>query len=391
MSYKHITLHEFNAILLQSNIAIELNELTKQTKFKGLKYIQEEDALARLESLCIGEGFNPQQVVKYTRCIANMNASHPIRDWIERVQWDGTDRWPEFYDTIQSNTNNYQVYMYRWAMSAIAALYEDNFSADGVLTLVGKQGIGKSRWATLLMHDHSWLKLGCILNPNSKDSVMECTSSWISELGEVDATFRKSDIAQLKAFITNNMDLVRLPYDRTASRFPRRTVFYATVNDPNFLSDDENRRFWTVDCKRFNIPTFDITQFWAQVYAEYCAYKQSGNDNAQPWRLTNLERYQLQIDQNGFKVIDPIHQLLEQYISKPNVNDQYENLSCTQILQKLPGIKLSKAETNSAGRWLRENGYSIGHKSLWKVIVTEPDMFSLANVVIPDTNSANMH
>ena len=40
-----------------------------------------------------------------------------------------------------------------------------------------------------------------------KDSVMQCVRNWIVELGELDATFRKSDIASLKSFITSCVTL----------------------------------------------------------------------------------------------------------------------------------------------------------------------------------------
>ena len=47
----------------------------------------------------------------------------------------------------------------------------------------------------------AYIKDGITLNPSDKDSVMQCVRNWIVELGELDATFRKSDIASLKSFI----------------------------------------------------------------------------------------------------------------------------------------------------------------------------------------------
>jgi putative DNA primase/helicase len=40
---------------------------------------------------------------------------------------------------------------------------------------------------------------GMMLRPDDRDSVKQVVSHWLVELGELDATFRKSDIAQLKA------------------------------------------------------------------------------------------------------------------------------------------------------------------------------------------------
>jgi putative DNA primase/helicase len=71
---------------------------------------------------------------------------------------------------------------------------------------------------------------GQTLNPAEKDSVLTAVSHWIVELGELDATFKKADIAQLKAFVTKTSDKVRRPYALKDSSFPRRTVFAGTVN-----------------------------------------------------------------------------------------------------------------------------------------------------------------
>ena len=58
------------------------------------------------------------------------------------------------------------------------------------------------------------------------------------------ATFRKSDISALKAFLSRSDDTIRMPYDRRAQVVPRRTVYFATVNEDKFLQDvTGNRRY----------------------------------------------------------------------------------------------------------------------------------------------------
>ena len=59
-------------------------------------------------------------------------------------------------------------------------------------------------------------------------------SELIVELGELDATFRKSDIASLKSFITSDRDVLRRPYARLESEFARRTVFLHRLTQSNF-------------------------------------------------------------------------------------------------------------------------------------------------------------
>ena len=95
--------------------------------------------------------------------------------------------------------------------------------------------------------------------------------NWLIELGELDATFKKSDIAQLKAFIPANRDIIRRPFARKESYYGRRTVFFGSVNKKEFLADDTgNTRFWTIKVTAINYNhTIDMQQVWAEIYQLY--------------------------------------------------------------------------------------------------------------------------
>ncbi|KAG1252930.1 hypothetical protein G6F68_011560 [Rhizopus microsporus] len=103
--------------------------------------------------------------------------------------------------------------MRRWLVSGVAAAFEpDGVVARGVLTFVSKQNLGKTRWARQLAPPELQLIAdGVVLDPANKDSVKQVISKWIVELGEVDATFRRTDIAALKSFISRSHDEIRRP------------------------------------------------------------------------------------------------------------------------------------------------------------------------------------
>ena len=86
-------------------------------------------------------------------------------------------------------------------------------------------------------------------------------------MGEIESTFKKSDIDQLKAFVTARTDELRLPYDRAFTTYQRRTAFYASVNAREFLTDTSgNRRFWVLAVKDINVNHgVDMQQMWAEV------------------------------------------------------------------------------------------------------------------------------
>jgi putative DNA primase/helicase len=112
--------------------------------------------------------------------------------------------------------------MWRWLISGVAAVFmERGFQSQGVLTLTGRQGLGKTRWLKSLVPNRDWIKDGVVLNPKDKDSVLQSVSRWIVELGELDATFKKADVAALKAFITMEEDVLRQAYAQKTDKYQR--------------------------------------------------------------------------------------------------------------------------------------------------------------------------
>ena len=198
--------------------------------------------------------------------IGNQNHYHPARDWISSKEWDGVDRVDELLETMDTPDKELaRTLLWRWLISGVAAVYmEEGFRSQGVLTLVGRQGLGKTRWLTSLVPERDWVKDGVVLDARNKDSVLQAVSRWIVELGELDATFRKADVAALKAFITMEEDVLRPAYAKKMDSYQRRTIFCASVNDSDFLVDTENRRFWVIETARLNPNhSIDIQQLWA--------------------------------------------------------------------------------------------------------------------------------
>jgi predicted P-loop ATPase len=181
--------------------------------------------------------------------------------------------------------------LHRWLLSAVAAaLRRGSFSSRGVLTLQGPQGCGKTSRGRALIPDRSLqaevFKDDHHLDGANKDSVLGAIRHWITEIEELDSSFKK-DIARLKGFLTSNYDKLRPPYARTEAEYPRQTVFFATVNEFNFLIDPTgNTRWWTIRVKQLNFKHgIDMQQVFAQLVVEL-------EENGQ-WWLTAAEEAQL--------------------------------------------------------------------------------------------------
>ena len=194
-------------------------------------------AMSYIISLAILNGMSTGQIPEFVSAIADRNQINPVADWIHSKPWDGIDRLQSIYDTLVAREDYpealKQVLMYRWLISTVAAAFMSRgFHARGVLTIQGRQSMGKTAWIGALIIDpilrEQVLKLDHHLDPSNKDSLLTAISHWIVEIGELDSSFKK-DIARLKGFLTSNSDKVRKPYGRTNSEYPRKTVFYATV------------------------------------------------------------------------------------------------------------------------------------------------------------------
>lgn len=231
--------------------------------------------LTHLISMCSLFKMQTGTVPEFVANLAARNPYSPVIEWVKSKPWDGVDRMPEFLKTVRAKDEDLKnTLITRWMISAVAAAFDpDGIAAQGILVFQGAQGSGKTTWFKNLVPSEvnkaaCMVRDGVILRIDDKDSVKQACSHWLVELGEIDSSFRKSDHAALKAFITSNQDVMRLPYARVESVMPRRTVFFGSVNQSDYLVDDTgNRRFWTVECQSIKaMHDIDMQQVWAQVH-----------------------------------------------------------------------------------------------------------------------------
>jgi len=215
----------------------------------------------------------------------NKFAYNPLTDMIKEamLEYDGKDYIKELVDALDVNASDDYKYeiLKRWGIEAVAAWHHDkdlftNKDAktkfENLLVLLGKQGINKTKLLSELLNFEGYdkfFKEGVKIDPSDKDSVKQAVSAGLVELGELDATFRKADIADLKAFFSKVVDELRLPYDRGSSKYKRRTVFAASVNSFFFLVDATgNRRYWIFELQEIDFKKIDamnMKMLWGQL------------------------------------------------------------------------------------------------------------------------------
>ncbi len=309
-------------------------------------------SLAWLNSECSLYQYPTDKNQEFITYLADKNLYNPVAEWVGGRPWDGKSRLPELYATVRAVNEDInpdvktlkETLIRRWMISAIAAAHlPDGVSAGGVLVFQGAQYLGKTKWFKSLVPEHlGLLKDGMLLRPDDKDSVKQVCSFWLVELGELDSTFRKADIAALKAFITNDSDVLRRAYARKESHFARRTVFFGSVNPQEFLHDTTgNRRYWTIACESIDHShSIDMQQVWAEVKALY--------DSGEGWHLTPSEMDMLNASNEDFMALEPVEERIRSQLDWDAPEALWRWEQATQILIEC-GVDRPNAKDVSTG------------------------------------------
>lgn len=243
----------------------------------------------------------PATVTDQLGVIAGLLRFNPVLDLLDRAPaWDGIDRFEALFSALHIGQDDKlsRTLIRKSFYQAYALMLNDSgtpFGADGVLCLLGRQGIGKTRFVAWLGVRPEFVRLGAWIDFRDKDTVIRATSAWITELGELETTLR-TDTERLKSFVTSSTDSYRLPYARADSNLLRRTSFIATANSERLLVDPTgSRRFWTVPLESIDLDALqkvDVVQLWKQAEV---TVRESG---LQCFRLTKDEQSAL-AERNG--------------------------------------------------------------------------------------------
>ena len=261
---------------------IRLNEFAQRLEFAkgppwdngGLSGVNDDDVMKLRVYLAevYDVEFSKDNLYNMIVKIASDEKYHPIKQMIEGVKWDGTPRAEQiFIDYMGAEDNAYtRAVAKTWLTGAVRRIYQPGCKFELVPVLQGKQGRGKSTLAKALGGE--WFTDG-LKDMKSKDARDFLRGAWIIELSELSA-MRKTEIEEIKQFISTTVDRYRPAYGRLTLEFPRTAVFIATTNDNGYLKDlTGSRRFAPIlidEANRskdvFNIDPATIQQVWAEAY-----------------------------------------------------------------------------------------------------------------------------
>lgn len=204
------------------------------------------------------------------------NKFHPVRDYLSNIKWDGIKRLETiFCDYLGADKSDYVKFVTRKTLvAAVARIFQPGIKFDNVLTLVGKQGCGKSQIIKRLAGE--WFS-DSLTTVQGKDAFEQIQGFWLIEMPELSA-LRKAETEAIKAFTAKAEDSYRAPYERYTTVRKRQCIFLGTTNRYEFLKDPTgNRRFWPVDVNPekaarnmwVELDEKEVGQIWAEAVDLY--------------------------------------------------------------------------------------------------------------------------
>jgi len=359
------TYANFTTLIDRYGIHIAYDVIAKEVLMNGPDIVTKGDLkdssnYAHLYHLCKLNKFESSSIDIYMNRLMSMNEVNPVEQWIHQNEWDGVDRIDSLFNTLtlapEQNRDIAYLMFRKWFIGACRIVQGEIDKFEFVLILQASEGgEGKTRWFNKLCPD-PWQTDGVILDPADKDSTKNCISHFLVELGELDSSFRKSDVKKLMAFLSQSKDNIRMPYGKSHNKYRRRTAFFGSVNGKNFLADDSgDRRFWPMSVIKINYEhEINMQQFWAQI-----------NTLKDEHHWLNYDENKSVIDFNKeFKAIDPLDELLAAYFSRdivPGSDGETIHKTATEILFAAGIEHPNKTQLNKCSTWMRKTRYEFKH------------------------------
>jgi len=354
-------------LFAQYGIECYYDEILKKifivTQNDTINDISDNGKLETIKSLISLNNF-PDKINTRISAILMNNCVNPVLQYLESVAWDGVSRIEALCESVKVSEldKEYRNALIKmWLVQCVAAADCAEKSPilsvlpkfESVMVFQGDQGGKKTSWLGSIVPKayRSYVLSGIILDIADKDSRKQALSGWIVELGELDGTFRRSDIAKLKAFLSNEIDEIRMPYAAMSSQFRRRTSFFASVNESKFLNDDTgNRRFLPLRVLSTNpAHGINLNQLWSEVYQLYI-------NGAEWW--PNEELLTMLIDRHeehtAINNIEDAVSVVFDLSERPSYGGV---LTCTEILISAGRSQPTKSDVNQIAAILKKSGF----------------------------------
>ena len=190
-----------------------------------------------------------KKIIDAADLAAHQNSYHPVRDFLNSLTWDGTERIRYcLHHFLGAEADEYTFQVLRlFLLGAIHRAFRPGCKFEVMLCLVGGQGAGKSTFFRLLAGKDEWFS-DDLRKLDDENVYRKLQGHWIIEMSEMIATANAKSIEEIKSFLSRQKEVYKIPYETHPADRLRQCVFGGTSNAMDFLPLDRsgNRRFLPV-------------------------------------------------------------------------------------------------------------------------------------------------
>lgn len=204
---------------------------------------------------------------------SDRNRFNSVTDYLNGLHWDGLPRLTEIFTNYfaAENADFARLTGSKFLIGMVARAMKPGCKRDEMPIFEGEQGTKKSTALNILAGDE-YFSDG-LPDIHDKDALQHLQGMWLIEIGELSA-LRKSEIEDVKRFVTSRTDKFRPAYGRNVVESPRSSVFAGTTNSETYLKDPTGaRRFWPIKCGEIDLDGLhrDRDQLFAEAVVRWTA------------------------------------------------------------------------------------------------------------------------
>jgi len=257
---------------------------------------------------------------------ANRAKFHPVRDYLQAVEWDGVPRLAHWtHECLGTADTTYTRLVGRWfLLGMVNRVLNPGCQMDNMIVLEGVQGKMKSSALRALAGE--WFA-DTPIRIGDKDALLNLAGVWLYEVAELDS-FNKAEVTAVKQYVSSRVDRVREPYSRRPLDRKRSCVLAGTTNQHEYFKDSTgSRRFWPLACDG-DVDLAKLQAWRDQLFAE-AVHELARGERYHPTR-EEAAAY-IEPEQESREITDPWFERIAMWVESP-AQELDKSYTTSQIL-----------------------------------------------------------